>query len=111
MTDEHLMVWYQLESFSDFKKLYGQIDGKLEAGKTYEISVEDNYNIAKIGTEKYIFLSEMGIFGGRNFVLAGIFFGTALILALILLFFFCCYFRKLHKKNRDSEDFINSLTY
>lgn len=50
LTDEHLMVWYQLESFSDFKKLYGKIQGKLEAGKTYEISVEDNYDGPRLGT-------------------------------------------------------------
>lgn len=25
--DEHLMVWYQMETNTDFKKLYGRIDG------------------------------------------------------------------------------------
>ena len=38
-TDEHVMVWYQMESLSDFIKLYGRIDGTLKAGKTYVFTI------------------------------------------------------------------------
>ena len=27
--DEHLMVWYQMETLKDFKKLYGHVTGKI----------------------------------------------------------------------------------
>ena len=100
-----------MESFSDFKKLYGRIEGTLKANKTYTIGIYDSYDSAKLGTNKYVFLTEIGLFGGRNYVLAGIFLGAAAMIFLTILFFFCCYFAKLHKKNRDTEDFINNLTY
>ena len=31
--DEHLMVWYQMESLRDFVKLYGRLDGPLVKDK------------------------------------------------------------------------------
>jgi hypothetical protein len=109
--DEHLMVWYQMESFADFRKLYGSINGTLKKGVTYEITVQDNFDGPSLGTKKYIFLTELGMFGGKNFVLAGIFIGAACLIFLILCVFFCCYFRKLHRKNRENEAFIASLSY
>lgn len=111
ITDQHLMVWYQMESFSDFKKLYGSIEGTLFANKTYYLSIKDTYDAKALGSKKYIFITEVGLFGGRNLVIPGIFFGCAFIIFCILLLFFACYFVKLHKKDRYSEDFINSLTY
>ena len=105
------MVWYQVESFPDFIKMYGRIHGTLHAGHEYEINLLDNYKGPTIGTNKYIHLSEVNFFGGRNFVLPWIFFGTALIILIILVMFFVCYFRKIHKKDRNTEEFINGLTY
>jgi len=30
--DQHLMVWYQMETKADFTKLYGSVDGIMRAG-------------------------------------------------------------------------------
>lgn len=38
--DERLMVWYQMETFPDFVKLWGHIDQDLPAG-TYYIEITD----------------------------------------------------------------------
>jgi|LakMenEpi03Aug12_release.lakeMendotaPanAssembly.Ray.scaffolds.fasta_scaffold1009966_1 hypothetical protein len=86
------MVWYQMESFSDFKKLYGSIEGTLVANKTYLLNIKDNYDAPALGSKKYIFITEVGLFGGRNLVIPGIFFGCAFIIFLIMLVFFACYF-------------------
>lgn len=37
--NEHLMVWYQMETFPSFIKLWGHIDETLKAGTTYTFYV------------------------------------------------------------------------
>ncbi len=39
MTDEHFIVWMQMESFPDFIKLYGRIDQNLDVGN-YTIKIK-----------------------------------------------------------------------
>lgn len=109
--DEHLMVWYQMETLSDFYKLYGRVDGIMPGGTRYEIQIFDTFNSTALNNNKYIVFSELSAFGGKNFALAYIFGVAAVMVLLILMFFFCCYFTRLHKKSRDSEAFIASLTY
>ena len=92
--DQHLMVWYQMESLNDFVKLYGRIDGTMQKDKEYTITIMDKYASDKIGNKKYIYFTETGTFGGKNYVLA-YFFGVAAFLAfLVLLFFIIGYFWK-----------------
>ena len=105
------MVWYQMETKADFTKLYGSVDGIMRAGQTYVIQIIDNWDAPKIGNKKFLVLTELSTFGGKNEWLAYHFGLAAVLIFLILVFFFVMYFVKLHKRNRDTEQFINSLTY
>ena len=105
------MVWYQTEPLPDFIKLYGKVDTTLKAGITYYLEIEDNYDAPKLGSEKWILLTELGMFGGKNFILAYIFLGASLVVFFILMGFFTFYFMKLHRKNRENEAFIAQLKY
>ena len=109
--DEHLMVWYQMETLPSFYKLYGHIQGIMKKGETYQIAVIDNWDAEKIGNKKYIYLSEVGTFGGKSYTLAFMLLGSSLVVFIIMVVFSICYFAKLHKKNRDSDEFINSLKF
>ena len=110
-TDEALMVWYQTESVPDFIKLYGRIEGTLRANIEYTVQIEDNFDSASIGTNKFLYLTEVGKFGGKNFWLCYLFGGAAALLFVVLMAFFVCYFLKLHRRNRDNEDYLKSLSY
>jgi hypothetical protein len=44
-------------------------------------------------------------------ILAWIFIGCACFIALVLITFAVLYFVKIHKKQRDTEDYINGLTF
>ena len=109
--DQHLMVWYQMETKADFLKLYGSVDGTMLADHTYKIQIMDNFDAPELGNKKFIVLSELSTFGGKNVWLAYHFGVAAIIIFGILIFFFVMYFLKLHKRNRDTEAFINSLSY
>lgn len=100
-----------METLPDFIKLYGRISGTLKPGVSYELEVENNFDGLTLGTNKYVYFSEVGMLGGRNFVLAYIFFGAAVILLCTHILFFICYFAKLHKRNRDNETFLRTLRY
>jgi hypothetical protein len=39
--DEHFIVWMQMESFSDFQKLYGRIESDLSPG-TLTVSIKSS---------------------------------------------------------------------
>jgi flagellar biogenesis protein FliO len=105
------MVWYQTESLSDFIKLYGKITGVLEAGVSYTFIIDDNFDSTSIGSNKSIYLSEVGQFGGKNMVLPYMFLGMAGVLLIILLMFVVCYCIRVRGKDRTTADYLNSLTY
>lgn len=83
----------------------------MKKGEKYRIEVIDNWDAQKIGNKKYIYLSEVGTFGGKSYALAYMLLGSSLVVFCIMIFFSICYFAKLHKKNRDSEEFINQLKF
>ena len=64
--DEHLMVWYQTDAFSDFIKLFGSIDTDLQKGMSYSVLVNNTWGDPSYDTKKYIFISETNSFGGDN---------------------------------------------
>ena len=111
VTDPHFMVWYQTESLSDFIKLYGRINTTLYPDIEYTLELYDNFDAPSIGSNKYIKLSEVGSFGGKNMVLPYMFLGMAVLILAILIMFMVCYFAKIHGKDRDSEKYLESLTY
>lgn len=109
--DEHIMVWYQMESLKDFKKLYGKVDGTLKKGKEYVISLNDQYSADLIDNEKHIVFAEIGTFGGKNFVLA-YFFGLGAIISFMVLLFFCVgYFAFIKGRRLEQADYIKQLKY
>jgi len=100
-----------VETLPKFMKLYGSIKGTLNEGTAYNIYINSRYDAASIGAEKYLYISEIGIFGGKNMLLPFMFLGAGGVVFCILLFYFICYFVKLNKRNRESEAFIASLKY
>ena len=86
--DEHLMVWYQMESLKDFRKLYGKIDGTLKKGKEYVVSLQNNYAADMIDNQKHLVFVETGTFGGKNYVLA-YFFAVGAAISFMVILFFC----------------------
>ena len=105
------MVWYQMESLSNFLKLYGSVPTELEANKEYTLVIKPNFKAESIGSKKYIYLTELGIFGGKNLFLPFILMGAGGMIFIVMIVFFGCYFKKLHKKNRDTEAFLLTLKY
>ena len=111
VTDEHLMVWYSMETLKDFNKLYGQTTGNIEAGKIYTVEIIDNWDSAILGNEKHLVLSEIGTFGGRNFVLAYFLLGAAAMTALVLIFFIVGLFACVKGRRIEEESYIRQLNY
>ena len=92
-------------------KLFGAVDATLQEGVAYNIYIDNTYDSESIGSRKFLYLSEIGIFGGKNMLLPYAFLGAGGAVFCILIFYFICYFVKLNKRNRESEAFIASLSY
>lgn len=52
--DSHLIVWYQMETTTDFIKLYGEVKGTLRPSDTYKIKIKQKFDAESIGTNKYL---------------------------------------------------------
>eukprot|EP00347_Sterkiella_histriomuscorum_P023074 403336051 len=96
--NEHTMVWYQMESFSNFIKLYGHINTQLKVNETYIFIIEDNYQMDNFDGKKYIYLSEVNDFGGKN-----LFLGIALlvmsgVVVILMAVLTVCYCYKVKSK-------------
>ena len=89
------MVWFQMESFSTFIKLWGHIDTTLLAGVNYEFTVYNNYDVSQFDGAKHIYLSEVNTFGGTNTFLGIAFMAMAGVVVFIMLIFIILYFVKL----------------
>lgn len=78
------MVWFQMESFPTFIKLYGKIDQKLEKG-TYSVTVSPNtWDVAPFDGKKYLYLSTVNSFGGTNMFLGAAFLVAAGLVLVIM---------------------------
>ncbi len=97
--DEHVMVWFQMESFPTFIKLWGHIWTTLKAGTSYTITVQNTYDVSGFDGKKYIFLSEVNAFGGSNKFLGIAFLAMAGIVVFIMLIFIVLYFVRLQGKD------------
>jgi hypothetical protein len=98
--DEHLMVWYQMETFPSFIKLWGHIDQDLEKGQTYTFTIQNNFEVSYYDAKKYIYLSEVNDFGGANNFMGMVFLIIAGLVALIMIVFVVLYITRLHN-NKD----------
>ena len=109
--DQHFMVWSTMTSRSDWRKLYGQVDTVLRAGVPYTIYIEDKFDAPKIGSQKFIYFTELGPFGGKNYFLPYFFLGmAAVVLMIIIIFyiFFCC---KLRNVDTSTDEYLATLSY
>jgi hypothetical protein len=104
ITNEHVMVWYQMESFPTFIKLWGHIWDTLKAGVTYSIVISNKFDVEKFDGKKYIYFSEVNSLGGTNQFLGIAFLIMAGIVVLILIIFVVLYLVKIHGKDLYSPE-------
>lgn len=69
MKEEHFIVWMRTAGLPNFRKLYGQIDERLEKGK-YSIRISNQYNVKPFSGGKSFVLSTTNALGGKNYFLA-----------------------------------------
>jgi hypothetical protein len=85
---EHVMVWYQMETFSDFIKLFGHLEGDLVKGNTYTFKVEQGgTDVTAFGGKKWIYFSEVNALGGTNPILGIFFIISASMTGLLVIVF------------------------
>lgn len=96
--DEHLMVWFQMETFPSFIKLWAHGKGTLKKG-TYQIEIENNFDVEEFNAKKYIYLSEVNDFGGANSFMGIAFLVVAALVAAIMIGFVVLYMTRLRGKD------------
>jgi len=87
------MVWYQMESFPNFIKLWGHINTTLYADTNYTLVISNKFDVSGFEGKKYIYLSEVNTLGGTNNFLAIAFMAMAAIIIVIMQIFsilYCC---------------------
>ena len=102
VTDEHFMVWMNMETFNDFHKKWGRIDQDLESG-IYVLHVYNTWPVANIETKKYFMLSSTPGLGSASF------FGWSLIKAGIisLISVFILIITRATQKNTFDETYLS----
>ena len=87
MTDEHFIVWMRPAGLPNFRKLWGRItDRDLKAGTKIEVKIENNFDVSSFNGKKYLILSTVNAFGGKNsflgisYIVLG---GISIILAVV----------------------------
>jgi uncharacterized membrane protein len=104
-TNEHVMVWYQMESFPNFNKLWGHLyNVTLYAGVTYVVEIENRFDVSKFDGKKYLYISEVNRFGGKSRFMGIFFLVMAAILVLMMLVFVFLYFTRVHGKDIYSTE-------
>jgi len=96
VTNEHVMVWYQMETFPTFIKLWGHIWSTLQAGVSYTIVINNIFEVESFDGKKYIYLSTVNALGGTNKFLGIAFLIMAGVVFLIMIIFVVLYFTKIH---------------
>ena len=87
MTDEHFIVWMRPAGLPNFRKLWGRItDIDLKAGSQIEVKIDNNFDVSSFNGKKYLILSTVNAFGGKNsflgisYIVLG---GISIILAVV----------------------------
>jgi hypothetical protein len=100
LNDEHVMVWFQMESASKFIKLWGHVNGTLEAGREYNLLVENNWiDITQFEGRKYVYLSEVNNFGGKSRFIGLAFGFSAIAILIMMVIFILLYFVRIKDRN------------
>lgn len=98
------MVWYQMESFPTFVKLWGHIGTTLKANNTYTVLINNQFDVSQFDGKKYIYLSEVNGLGGTNKFLGVAFLVMAGVVVLIMLIFIILYFTRIAGKDLYSVE-------
>ena len=84
----HFKVWMRTAATANFRKLWGKINNNLKAG-IYTLEIANNYDTKQWVGEKEFVLSTTSRFGGKNYLLGGLFVaggGFSIIIAIVFLF-------------------------
>ena len=73
--------------------------------------IKDKFNATDLGNKKYIVFTELGTFGGVNYVLPFMFLGMAGVVFIILIVFFAFYCMKVRNRNIYSDSYLETLSY
>lgn len=98
------MVWYQMESFPNFIKLWGHVGATLKKGTNYTLTIANNFDVSGFEGRKFVYLSEVNALGGNNKFLGVAFLAMAGVVVLIMLVFTVLYFLRLKGKDLYSLD-------
>mmetsp|Transcript_88514 Transcript_88514/g.139879 ORF Transcript_88514/g.139879 Transcript_88514/m.139879 type:complete len:96 (+) Transcript_88514:2-289(+) len=60
------MVWMRVAGLPTFRKLWGRIDEKLEAGTKLKVYVASHFPVTSFGGKKKVVISTSSALGGRN---------------------------------------------
>ena len=67
ITNEHFIVWMRPAGLPNFRKLWGRIeDIDLKKGQVITLIIENNFDVEKFDGKKYLILSTVNVFGGKN---------------------------------------------
>ena len=70
MTNEHFIVWMRPAGLPNFMKLWGRIEeNELKKGQILTLTIENNFDAKKFDGKKFIILSTVNVFGGKNYFL------------------------------------------
>ena len=100
---QRLMVWYQMESFPDFVKLYGKISGKMAKGN-YTVTVNDQWDTKQFKANKSIYLSTTNGLGGTNIFLGVVFLVLSFVVISIMITILILEFTRAAKPDHYSID-------
>ncbi|KAG0226179.1 hypothetical protein BGW42_003844 [Actinomortierella wolfii] len=82
-TDEHFHVWMRTAGWPTFLKAYGRNDADTLKAGTYRMEIDSVYPIEKYGGKKYIVLSTVNAFGGRNPSMGYLYVFTGVVCAVL----------------------------
>ena len=115
MTNEHFIVWMQMETFPNFRKLWGRITIAINPG-IYSVNIKNClinlnflvFNVSQYGVKKFVVLSTTSALGYSS--LFGIFLmvggGIAFLVTIIILILV-----KLDKHKISEETNVNNLKW
>ena len=88
MTNEHFIVWMRPAGLPNFRKLWGRIEQDIEANSKVEVTIIDNFDVSTFNGKKFLILSTVNAFGGKNsflgisYIVLG---GISIILAVVFI--------------------------